>query len=220
MSRNSAIEPAFESMRIAVIGAGWMGGAVGKAWVRAGHEVMFASRHPEKLEKSFRHLGGRARVGSVREAVEFAQVVLLTVPYAALAAIGDALNPLFSSRLILDAANPSSDPTSRFAKDAFAAGVGITTQHLLGGATVVRAFSCVDATEVDASSQRSGDRLCVPIAGDDARAVSCAERLVRDAGCEPLFVGTLASAKQFERGTQAFRANATLPRLKAILNLL
>ena len=34
-------------MRIGVIGAGWLGGTVGRQWVKAGHKVLFSSRHPE-----------------------------------------------------------------------------------------------------------------------------------------------------------------------------
>jgi len=36
--------------RIGIIGAGSLGGTVGRLWVKAGHEVMFSSRHPEQLQ--------------------------------------------------------------------------------------------------------------------------------------------------------------------------
>jgi 8-hydroxy-5-deazaflavin:NADPH oxidoreductase len=208
-----------KSMRIAVVGAGWMGGSVGRAWVRSGHEVMFSSRHPQKLHATFDDLGSRALIGSVREAVEFAQVVLLTLPYAAIPALADELGSALGGKLVIDAANPSADHNSSFAVDAFARGVGVTTQQLLHSAVVVRAFSCVDASEVDASSQGHRKRLAVPIAGDDMDAVHRVERLVRDTGCDPLVVGGLLSAKQFERGTPAFRANTSLSRLSGMLRL-
>jgi 8-hydroxy-5-deazaflavin:NADPH oxidoreductase len=206
-----------ESMRIGVIGAGWMGGSVGRAWLRAGHEVMFSSRHPDQLRATFGDLGSRALIGSTAEAAEFAQVVLLTLPYAAIPALAHELGPILAGKVVVDAANPSADPRSTFAVDTYLQGVGVTTQQLLPNAVVVRAFSCVDATAVDASSHERGERLAVPIAGDNADAVKLVERLVRDAGCDPLIVGGLLSAKQFERGTGAFRANATLPRLNELL---
>src|SRR5208282_5929866 len=43
--------------RIGVIGAGRIGGTVGSLWVKAGHEVMFSSRHPEELKDLVAGLG-------------------------------------------------------------------------------------------------------------------------------------------------------------------
>ena len=37
-------------MRIGIVGAGKVGGGLGKLWVRAGHEVFFSSRHPNRLK--------------------------------------------------------------------------------------------------------------------------------------------------------------------------
>jgi predicted dinucleotide-binding enzyme len=37
-------------MRIGIIGAGKVGGGLGKIWVRAGHHVFFSSRHPNRLK--------------------------------------------------------------------------------------------------------------------------------------------------------------------------
>ena len=59
-------------MRIGVIGAGELGGMVGRVLVKAGHEVKFSSRHPEELAAMVRELGPRASIGTPREAAEFA----------------------------------------------------------------------------------------------------------------------------------------------------
>ncbi|MGA8657651.1 MAG: NAD(P)-binding domain-containing protein [Chthoniobacterales bacterium] len=37
-------------MKIGTIGAGRVGGGLGKIWVRAGHQVLFSSRHPNRLK--------------------------------------------------------------------------------------------------------------------------------------------------------------------------
>ncbi|MFP2958464.1 NAD(P)-binding domain-containing protein [Myxococcus sp. 1LA] len=63
-------------MRIGVIGAGWLGGTVGRLWVKAGHEVLFSSRHPEELVSMAQELGPRASVGTPRQAAEFGTVLL------------------------------------------------------------------------------------------------------------------------------------------------
>ena len=63
-------------LRIGVIGAGSLGGAVGRNWVRAGHEICFSSRHRETLAAMAAGLGSRATVGSVRDAARFGTVGL------------------------------------------------------------------------------------------------------------------------------------------------
>jgi len=71
---NSAFATA--PMRIGVIGAGSLGGTVGRLWIQAGHEVMFSSRHPEQLEAMTRNLGPRASTGLPMAAAEFGTVLL------------------------------------------------------------------------------------------------------------------------------------------------
>src|SRR5438067_8827287 len=64
-----------KAMRIGVIGAGSLGGTVGRLWVETGHEVMFSSRHPEELASIVRELGPRASAGTPRQAAEFGTVL-------------------------------------------------------------------------------------------------------------------------------------------------
>ena len=89
----------------------------------------------------------------------------------------------------------------------------------LPGARLVRAFSAVDATSVEASPAGRGATLGVPLASDDEEALRVAERLVRDAGCEPVVVGDLAAARSFQRGGPGFRANTSAPALRRRLGL-
>ncbi|WP_239470858.1 NADPH-dependent F420 reductase [Archangium violaceum] len=197
-----------------------MGGTVGRAWGRAGHEVLFSSRHPEELRPVARQLGPRASVGTPRDAAAFGQVVLFAVPYGALPQLGRDLQEVLGGKVVLDACNPypGSDDEA-LVREAHANGVGTTSAKLLPGTRLVRAFSAVDATAVEASpSQRTG-KLAVPIAGDDAQAVEVAVQLVRDAGCEPLVVGNLAAARGFQRGGPGFRANTTMADLRRRLGL-
>jgi 8-hydroxy-5-deazaflavin:NADPH oxidoreductase len=204
-------------VKIGVLGAGWMGSEVGRAWIRAGIEVMFSSRNLERVRHGFADLGSRARVGTIEEVLLFADYILLTVPYAAISEIGASYGADLREKLIIDATNPSSDLMPALAKEAFRIGVGHTTSMLLHGATVVRAFSCVDATQVKASSEGHREKLGVPIAGDNKAAVATVKNLVIAAGCEPVMVGGHNDARRFERGTPAFRANTTAGNLKALL---
>jgi hypothetical protein len=204
-------------MRIGIIGAGWLGGTVGRQWVKAGHEVLFSSRHPERFESLTSELGSRASAGTVAEAAAFGLVVLIATPYAALPAIGRDHGEALRGKVVLDATNPW--PSEPLTRDAERDGVGITSARLLPGTRLVRAFSAVDATAIEASGTGRGRRLAVPLAGDDREAVETAVQLVRDAGCEPLVVGDLATARSFQRHGPGFRANADLRRLRRLLGL-
>jgi hypothetical protein len=212
--KGSAASP----MRIGVIGAGWLGGTVGRRWVEAGHEVMFSTRHPDELLAMTRPLGPRASVGTPRQAAEFGSVLLFAVPYSALPQLGRDLQDVIRGKIVLDACNPGPFGEAELMRESEANGVAETSVKYLPGTRLVRAFSAVDATSVAASGIRGGT-LGVPIAGDDDEAVQTAAQLVRDAGCEPVPVRQLADARRFQRGGPGFRANTTAVKLRRLLGL-
>src|SRR5262245_50587258 len=76
------------SMRIGIIGSGQQGGAIGLLWAKAGHEILFSSRHPEELAELVQRAGRRTRAGLPNEAATFGEVVLIAVPYGALPQVG------------------------------------------------------------------------------------------------------------------------------------
>src|SRR6266700_4990159 len=99
--------PAGRPMNIATIGAGREGGALGSLFVKAGHPVMFSSRHPEQLKDMVTGLGALAKAGTVAEAVAFSDVVLLVVPYTAVAEIcKEHSKALATKALVIDVSNP------------------------------------------------------------------------------------------------------------------
>src|SRR5438552_12644250 len=92
-------------MKIGIIGAGMIGSTVGKLWVEAGHEVRFASRHPEELQPLVRELGKGASAGTPAEAAKFGEMVMLTVPLAAVSDLARDLGPLLAGKVVLDTGN-------------------------------------------------------------------------------------------------------------------
>jgi 8-hydroxy-5-deazaflavin:NADPH oxidoreductase len=66
---------------------------------------------------------------------------------------------------------------------------------------------------------RAGNRVAIPIAGDDQEALRVAARLVTDAGFEPVVVGSLARARLFDVGTSVYTQLLTADELKARLGL-
>jgi hypothetical protein len=190
-------------MKIGVVGSGKLGGAVGGRWVKAGHEVMFSSRHPEELKSMIEALGPRARIGTVAEAIAFGDVVLMAVPYAALPQIGRDSAQALSGKIVIDACNPILARDGEAAKEALQNGIGPTTMKYLPGARVVRAFNPVNYRNFEGETAEGGERVGMPVAGDDPEAVKVAVRLVKEAGADPVVV-PLARAMEWAPGTPLF----------------
>jgi predicted dinucleotide-binding enzyme len=144
---------------------------------------------------------------------------LFAVPYEALPQLRRDLKDEIRGKVVLDACNASSRTDSALAHEVQANGAGLTSAKLLPHTQLVRAFSAVDATQVEASFKHEREKLGVPLAGDDADAVQVAAQLVRDAGCEPVIVGNLAACESFDRNGPGWRANTTAPNLRQLLGV-
>ena len=205
--------------RIGVIGSGNVGSAIGELWVKAGHEVMFSSLDLEKDRKLAAKIGARASAGSPKEAAAFGQVLFFAVPYSAIPALGRELAPSLKGKAVLDASNPFSGRDGEIGSLALAKGAGIASAEYLAGARLVRAFNCVSWMAMRSEAHRAGDKLGIPLAGDDAAAVQTAVRLVQEAGFDPVVVGGLARAKDFDYGTPIFGKPLTAAGVRQILGV-
>jgi len=192
-----------KSLKIATIGSGREGGALGTLFAKAGHPVMFSSRHPENLKELVDSAGPNAKAGTVEDAVKFADVVLLVVPYTAVEQIGKENGAeLAKKKLVIDVSNPNGrrDGEDFVKKVNDEGGAGLVTAKLLPGAKIVRAFNALGAGKLADNAVKS-DKVGVPIAGDDKGAVELAEALIRQIGFEPVLVGGLAMGKHLVPGT-------------------
>jgi predicted dinucleotide-binding enzyme len=204
---------------IGVIGSGHIGGTIGGLWVKAGHPVLFSSRHPEELKDLVAGLGPLARAGTVAEAIAFSDVLFIAVPYGALPQLGqDYAGPL-KGKIVLDADNAVSTRDGAIADEVERDGVGVVSQKYLPGTRVVRAFNALPYTIFAHEANRPDPKLAIPIAGDDPEAVRVAAGLVRDAGFEPVVVGKLADARRFQRGSPVYLQAMTAAELKQKLSL-
>jgi 8-hydroxy-5-deazaflavin:NADPH oxidoreductase len=192
----AANPPGGAPLKIATIGSGRIGGTLGTLWVQAGHPVMFSSRHPEKLKDLVEGLGPLARAGTVEEAIAFADVVLLAVPYHAMPQIGkDFGRALATKALVLDATNPIPRRDGEIADWARQKGAGLASAELLPGVRIVRAFNAIGSARLPEIAKRQGEPVGMPMAGDDADALAIASGLVREIGFEPVVIGPLAKGK-------------------------
>lgn len=207
------------SMRIGIIGSGQMGGAVGLQWAASGHEILFSSRHPEELTDLVEQAGPLARAGLPDEAATFGEVVLIAVPYGALPQVGEDYAPLMQGKIVIDCGNPRADRDGPMADDAIARGTGVASAEYLPGVRLVRAFNALSASAMVNEAHRDGERMGIPVAGDDMEAVATVVRLVEDAGFDPVVVGGLARAKEFDRGTPVYVKGMTAAQLREGLGL-
>jgi predicted dinucleotide-binding enzyme len=192
------------SLKIGMVGSGREGGALGTAFVKAGHQVMFSSRHPDELRSLVDSLGPLAKAGTVEQAIAFGDVVAIVIPYTAMEQIGkDYGAALAKKALVLDVSNPiarrDGDELAKWVEQQ--GGAGLATAKLLPGAHIVRAFNAIGSAKLSEDAHRPGDAVGVPIAGDDQNALAIASNLIREIGFEPVIVGGLAMGKYLVPGT-------------------
>jgi len=196
--------PAGSPLKIGMVGAGREGSALGALFIKAGHPVMFSSRHPENLKDLVAGLGPLAQAGTVEQAIAFGDAVAMVVPYAAVEAIGKAHGSVLATKaLVMDVSNPiarrDGDDLVKWVGEQ--GGAGLASAKLLPGARIVRAFNAIGARRLAELAHRPGDPVGVPIAGDDPKAIAVAQSLIRAIGFEPVLVGGLAMGKYLLPGT-------------------
>ncbi len=210
---------AVEPLRIGIIGSGRHGGAVGLAWARAGHEILFSSRHPEELTELVERAGSKARAGHPQEAATFGEVVFIAVPYGALPQVGRDYASLMQGKIVIECGNPREDRDGPMANEALAKGTGVASAEFLPGVRLVRAFSALSYQMVEREAHRPDPKMGIPIAGDDPEAIAVTSRLVVDAGFDPVVVGPLSRAREFDRGTPVYVRGMTAAQLRAALGV-
>jgi predicted dinucleotide-binding enzyme len=183
-------------MKIGIVGSGRVGSAIGGAWIRAGHEVMFSSLDLESDRKLAASLGPNARAGTPREAAAFGTVLMISVPYSAMPGVGKDLGDLLKGKIVIDPSNPIVPRDGAIGEAARLKGAGVASMEYLPGARIVRAFNAIGAARMGQAYTNPG-AVGMPIAGDDPEAIKVASALIRDVGYEPVLVGTLAGMGKY-----------------------
>jgi 8-hydroxy-5-deazaflavin:NADPH oxidoreductase len=206
-------------IRVGTIGAGRLGSVIGSLLVKAGHPVLFSSRHPENLKELVAGLGPLARAGTPAEAIAFGEVVLIAVPYGALPGIGRDYAKQLEGKVVLDACNAVPARDGEAAVVAKEKGIGLASADYLRGARVVRGFNTLGAGVLAGQAHRQGEKIAIPLAGDDQAALHTVSGLVRDAGFEPVVVGPLAKATEFAMGARGYGQQLDAQALRERLGL-
>ena len=184
-------------MKIAIIGAGNVGSALGHGWASAGHEIVFGVRDPNdtRVQEVVRSAGGRVRAATVRDAVAPTEVVVLATPWPAARDVLTAAGSL-DGKVLVDATNPLQPDLSGLV-------IGHTTSAgeqvaaWVPGAKVVKAFNTIGAQHM--TNPRFGEqRASMFLCGDDAAAKQVVAGLATALGFEPVDAGPLKQARLLE----------------------
>lgn len=207
------------AMKIGIIGSGRIGGTLGELWVKAGYPVMFSSLDLAHDKELAARLGAGASAGTPVQAAAYGDVLLISVPYSAFPQLSRDIAGSIRGKVILDTSNPIPSRDGDMAIPAKEKGAGIASAEYFPSARVVRAFNSVGFNSLRSEAHRAGDKVAIPLAGDDAAALDVAKRLVASAGFEPVVVGGLAKAKEFDPGTPAFGKALTAAELRKTLGM-
>jgi NADPH-dependent F420 reductase len=197
-------------MRIAVIGGtGKEGRGLALRWAVAGHQVVVGSRDGERAAAAANELSGLA--GTLVEgcenptAITAAEVVLLSVPYAAHAETLRSINTQLDGRILIDITVPLKPPTVAEVHLPAGQSAALEAQALLGpGVKVVAALHHVSSTQlVDPKKEIDCDVL---FCGDDAAAKATVAKLIADLGMRGLDCGALRNSIALESLTPVLLA--------------
>lgn len=172
---------------IAVLGAGSVGGTLGRRWSEAGHTVRYGVRNPAK----YPDLDARP----VAEAVAGADVVVLATPWfgteEALREAGD-----LRGVVVVDATNPIAEDFSNLTVG-HTDSAGEQVARWAPDAKVVKAFNTIGFNIMEAPSFGDGPATLL-VAGDDEDAKGVVKVLAADLAFDPVDAGPLVQARLLE----------------------
>jgi len=184
-------------LKIAILGTGGVGAALGSRWGAAGHTIVYGSRtpHSDKVQQLVARTGPGAGAKLAPAAIEGADAILLAVPWPV---ARETIQPLgdLTNRVLIDCNNPLLSDMS-----------GIELGHLTSaaeqiatwapGAKVVKAFNTA-SVKVMLDPQFGEHRATMFYCGDDTAAKLVVRQLISDVDFEPVDAGSLLSSRYLE----------------------
>lgn len=210
---------AADKAKIGILGAGNIGGAMGKMLAEAGYPVMLSARDVGPVKALAAKIGHGAQAGTVEEAAKFGSIIVMAVPWGVLPQVGRDNAAQLKGKIIIDTCNPRAERDGDLAKEGLEKGTGDTDPRFLPGTRLVRAFNALNFRVLTNSPHHPGGLIAVPLASEDKEAMTIVAQIVRDVGFDPVVVGGLATAKSFDQGTPDYATALTADQLRKQLNI-
>lgn len=190
-------------MKIGIIGAGFVGRAIGKLATNAGHQVMLSnSRGPHTLF-SLPYATG-CQVGTIEEAAAFGDIVIVAIPLSAYRSVP--AKPL-TGKVVIDANNYYPERDGHIAElDRQETTTSELLARQLPTSRVVKAFNAIPMNDFETGGlpPKASNRRALPIAGDDDEGKRIATALLDTFGFDVVDAGPLSEGWRFERDTPVY----------------
>jgi NADPH-dependent F420 reductase len=183
-------------MNIGIIGAGNVGGTLGKIWAAKGHTITYGVRNPltPKTQTIVSETDCGATATFIKDAVEKSDVVVLATPWEA---VGEVVFQILglTGKILIDCTNPIEPNPEWPLSQGISAAEEIAKR--LPGFRVVKAFNTLGAgnlSDVTFGAVHADAFMC----GDDAEAKKTVAQLAKEIGFDAIDVGGLRSAEMLE----------------------
>lgn len=206
-------------MKIGIIGSGNIGGNLGIHLANAGYEVMFSSRHPDELKKLAQEAGENASVGTIQEAAEFGDTIILSIPYWAVEEVAGKIGSQ-KGKMIIETVNPYPGRDGEMAqkvRDSKRAASEFVVDYF-PGAYVLKAFNAIYFKKLRDQAFQNGKRRAIPYAGDHQPSLNKLEELITDIGFDPVYVGKLSESHIIDPDQELYTRDLTAQEVQSILD--
>jgi len=203
-------------MKIGIIGAGFVGRAVAKQAIKAGHQVMLSnSRGPQTLFSLKPMIG--CETGTATEAAIFGEIVIIAVP---LTAIGQLPVAELAGKAVIDAVNYYPERDGQVAE--LDQQTTTTSEYLAGflpQSKITKAFNAFQMTDLETDGLPAGapDRRALPLAGDDKATKQIIISLYDAFGFDAVDAGALSEGWRFQRAMPSYCVRMTKAELEGVL---
>jgi predicted dinucleotide-binding enzyme len=205
-------------MKIGIIGSGKVGSTLARQFTSAGHEVALSNnRGPDSLRDLESELGGKARAATIEDAEQFGDIVIISIPFKGYA---DFPCDNLADKIVIDATNyyPKRDGHFTEIETDVQSSSEVLAGQLPGAARLVKAFNAMMWTSLrdKANKDSGGERIGIPISGDDPQAKEVVAGLIEQIGFEAVDAGSLAEGgRKHQPGTEVYTADLTAGELRS-----